>query len=106
VSFGQRVLECLLEQSYLRGVRAGLKDCDDSATWVSRARGLKRFAHRGRMMSKVIDHGNAADLSEHLQTPLNAFDFRKRLFDLTSIEHERLARRDHAQTVAHIEQTG
>src|SRR6266850_4965086 len=105
VCLAKRVFELLLEELYLRRVRARLEDREEAAAGVPGARGEQGLAHCRGVMREVIDYRNTAHLSSYFQAPLDAFELRHRHGDRATIERKFLACCDHAQAVANIEQT-
>ena len=55
-------------------VGARLQDCPQTRLGINGAECPQRLANRRRMMRKVFDDGDAADLGAHLQPPLDAFE--------------------------------
>ncbi len=62
-------------------VGARLEHRPKARTRINGAQAPQGFANGGRMVGKVFDDGDAADLGAHFQAPLDAFEGRERLDD-------------------------
>src|SRR5688500_1566148 len=72
VRAGKRSYVVVLEFLALRRVAARLEYRHDPSSRILLPRRIYRFANSGRMMRKVVDHRDTANLTSHLHPPLHA----------------------------------